>query len=160
MKRNQNKNKHQESNNLYNLFFSQIEPFENSEISKLEDDYKYFIVDPATRLQDMALENKMETITTEINSFTNTLNNELENINKQIKDNDDYFQDDLEMKLNNLKSNNVVLEQTFQQNLINSHAAKTSYQNERSMYRKNLVQSFVYGTTLVYMGILMYRAFK
>lgn len=157
---NRNQNKHQESNNLSSLFFSQIEPFENSEMSKLEDDYKYFIVDPATRLQDMALENKMESITNEINNFKNTLNNELENINEQIKNNDEYFQDDLEMKLNNLRSTNSNLEQTFQQNLINSHAAKTSYQNERSMYRKNLVQSFVYGTTLVYMGILMYRAFK
>ena len=147
-------------NNIYNLFFPHVEPFENAQLSSLEDDYKNFVVDPATRLKDMALQNKMEYIDNEIFIFDASLNEQLSSLNTKIQGNNNHFQDNLEIKLTNLRSNNSSLEQKYKQNLINSHAAKSSYRNERTLYRKNLVQSFVYGSSLLYMGLLMYRAFK
>ena len=142
---------------MYKSPYSIIEPFTSSKLQKNKTDFDTYIVNKTSRLEKDALENKMNEITNNLNTLDASFNNHLTNLNLEMKKNNTLNEND-NAELSDIRQINNDLKTNYRNNLISSLAAKKSFKNEQSVYRKTLIESGVYTISILFSSYLIYKA--
>lgn len=142
---------------MYKSPYSIIEPFTSSQLENNKSDFDTYIVSETSRLEKDALENKMNEITNNLNTLDASFNNHLTNLNLEMKNNNTLNETE-NTELSDIREINNDLKSNYRNNLISSLAAKKSFKNEQSVYRKTLIESGVYTISILFSSYLIYKA--
>lgn len=144
---------------MFSNIYSNIEPFQSTQLQNTVDDFNEFIVNESTRLEKVALTNKMEEITNNLNTLDVSFNNHMINLNTYLSDNNKNLLDQ-NNQVKNKKQTYNELKSDVDKNLVSSLAAKSSFKNEKKYNREVLIETTVVLLSVFFSSYLIYKGIK